>query len=57
MSLGKGHQAVQGTAYGTIKHAKGQPTFVNVKTYAAEKVNPPDGIKSEEWIKGGFKAK
>ena len=57
MSLGKGHQAVQGTAYGTIKHAKGQPTFVNVKTYAAEKVNPPDGVKSEEWIKGGFKAK
>lgn len=55
MSLGKGHQAVQGTAYGTVKHVKGQLTFTNVKRYPAEKVNPPEGVKSEEWIKSGFK--
>lgn len=55
MSTGKGHQAVQGTAYGTIKHEKGQTTVVNVRTYPADKVTPPDGVKSEAWIKAGFK--
>jgi len=55
MSTGKGHQAVQGTAYGTVKHEKGQVTLVDVKTYPADKVTPPDGVKSEAWIKAGFK--
>jgi branched-chain amino acid transport system substrate-binding protein len=55
MSLGKGHQAVQDTAYGTTKNADGKVTLVNVKRYAASRVNPPDGIKSEAWIKSGFK--
>jgi branched-chain amino acid transport system substrate-binding protein len=55
MSLGKGHQAVQGTAYGVVKHVKGQLTLTNVKHYPAAKVNPPDGVKSEDWIKSGFK--
>ena len=55
MSTGKGHQAVQGTAYGTIKHEKGKTTVVNVRTYPADKVTPPDGVKSEAWIKAGFK--
>ncbi len=55
MSTGKGHQAVQGTAYGTIKHEKGKTMVVNVKTYPADKVTPPDGVKSEAWIKAGFK--
>jgi branched-chain amino acid transport system substrate-binding protein len=55
MSLGKGHQAVQGTAYGTVKHVKGKFTLANVKQYPAAKVNPPDGVKSEDWIKSGFK--
>jgi branched-chain amino acid transport system substrate-binding protein len=55
MTLGKGHQAVQGTAYGMVKHVKGQLTLTNIKRYPAAKVNPPDGVKSEEWIKSGFK--
>jgi branched-chain amino acid transport system substrate-binding protein len=55
MATGKGHQAVQGTAYGTIKHEKGKTTVVNVRTYPADKVTPPDGVKSEAWIKAGFK--
>jgi len=55
MATGKGHQAVQGTAYGTVKHEKGQVTLVDVKTYPADKVTPPDGVKSEAWIKAGFK--
>jgi branched-chain amino acid transport system substrate-binding protein len=55
MSTGKGHQAVQGTAYGTVKHEKGQVTLIDVKTYPADKVTPPDGVKSEAWIKAGFR--
>ncbi len=55
MSLGKGHQAVQGTAYGMVKHVNGEFTIVDVKHYPAAKVNPPDGVKSQDWIKSGFK--
>ena len=55
MALGKGHQAIQGSAYGTTKLVKGQLTITNVKHYPAERVNPPEGVKSEEWIKSGFK--
>ena len=56
MSLGKGHQAVQGTAYGMAKTVGGKVTMVGVKTYPQAKVTPPDGIKSEDWIKSGFKS-
>jgi branched-chain amino acid transport system substrate-binding protein len=55
MSLGKGHQAVQGTAYGTVKHEGGKVTVTNVKRYPASRITPPDGVKSEDWIKSGFK--
>lgn len=55
MSLGKGHQAVQGTAYGMSKNVNGQVTMTNVKHYPASRVTPPPGVKSEEWIKSGFK--
>lgn len=55
MSLGKGHQAVQGTAYGTAKHDGGKVTMTNVKQYPAARLNPPDGVKTEDWIKAGFK--
>jgi branched-chain amino acid transport system substrate-binding protein len=57
MGLGKGHQAVMGTAYGTTKAVNGQVTVTNVKTYPAERVLPPEGISSADWIKGGLKAK
>lgn len=56
MALGKGHQAVEETVYGQVKSVKGKLTFVNVKRYPAEKVNPPEGVKSADWIKAGFKA-
>lgn len=57
MTLGKGHQAIQAMAYGTFKFdaAKGEPQLVDVVRYPAECVNPPEGAKSEDWIKGGFK--
>ncbi|MBP6018100.1 MAG: ABC transporter substrate-binding protein [Burkholderiaceae bacterium] len=55
MNLGKGHQATQGSAFGTVKNQDGKITYVDVRNYAAEEVNPPEGIKSEDWIKGGLK--
>jgi branched-chain amino acid transport system substrate-binding protein len=55
MVLGKGHQGIQGTAYGMTKSVQGKMTITNVKRYAAEEVNPPDGVKSEDWIRSGFK--
>ena len=57
MAIGNGHQAIMETAYGTTKLAGGKLTLVNIKRYPAEKVNPPEGVKSADWIKSGFKAK
>lgn len=57
MALSDGHQAIQETAYGTYKFDKttGKGTLVNIKRYAANCVNPPNGTKSIDWIKSGFK--
>jgi branched-chain amino acid transport system substrate-binding protein len=56
MSLGKGHQAVQGIAYGTFKRegADKKPAVINVRSYGAECVTPPEGTPSTEWIKAGM---
>jgi branched-chain amino acid transport system substrate-binding protein len=51
LAIGKGHQAVEPTVYGRAKTVGGKLTFTDVKHYPAEKVNPPDGVKSADWIK------
>ena len=55
LTLGKGHQAVMENAIGTAKTVGGQLTIVDVKRYPAERINPPEGMKSEAWIKSGLK--
>jgi branched-chain amino acid transport system substrate-binding protein len=55
MKLGKGHQAVTGTAYGTTRTVNGQVSVGNVKYYPLERVQPPEGVKSLDWIKAGMK--
>ncbi len=55
MNLGKGHQATQGSAFGTVKNEGGKITYVDVRTYTPEQVNPPEGVSSADWIKGGLK--
>jgi branched-chain amino acid transport system substrate-binding protein len=55
MTLGKGHQAVQGTAYGSFKSQGGKPTLTNIRRYPPEAVNPPEGMKTAEWIKSHLK--
>jgi branched-chain amino acid transport system substrate-binding protein len=55
MSRGKGHQATMDNAIGTAKTTGGKLQMVNVKRYPADKVNPPEGMKSEAWLKSEFK--
>jgi branched-chain amino acid transport system substrate-binding protein len=55
MALGKGHQAVQQVPYGTVRNVDGKVTLVNVKYYQPEVISPPDGMKSVDWIRSGFK--
>lgn len=55
LARGKGHQAMQGTAYGRIKHVGGKVEFVDIERFTPEQVTPPEGVKSEDWIKSGFK--
>jgi branched-chain amino acid transport system substrate-binding protein len=57
MSLGKGHQAVQHVPYGTVKKVDGKVTLTNIKYYPPEQISPPEGIKSIDWIRSGFKRK
>ncbi len=56
MSLGKGHQAVQDTAYGTVRHVDGEVRLVDVRRYPAARTTPPDGIYSGLWIRTRFAA-
>ncbi|MGH6968643.1 MAG: ABC transporter substrate-binding protein [Stellaceae bacterium] len=57
MALGDGHQAVTETAYGEFKFDKktDTPEITNVVYYPEWCVNPPPGVKSADWIKGGMK--
>ena len=55
MKLGKGHQAVQGTAYGTTRKVGDKIVIENIKYYSVEQVQPPEGMSSLDWIKGGLK--
>jgi branched-chain amino acid transport system substrate-binding protein len=57
MALGKGHQAIEPAAYGMTKTVGGRLTFTNVKHYPPERVNPPEGTKSADWIKATFSKK
>jgi len=57
MSLGKGHQAVQHVPYGTVRKVDGNLVLSNIKYYAPDLISPPDGMKSLDWIRSGFKKK
>jgi len=57
MALGKGHQAVQHVPYGTVKKVDGKLTLTNVKYYPPDQISPPEGVKSLDWIRSGFKRK
>jgi branched-chain amino acid transport system substrate-binding protein len=56
MSLSGGQQAVQGTAIGRTKYDAAAKVVraVDVQTFSPECVNPPNNMKSIDWIKAGF---
>jgi branched-chain amino acid transport system substrate-binding protein len=56
MALGNGHQAIQPTAIGRTKWdaAKKLVVLEDIQRFAAECVNPPANMKSEDWMKAGF---
>jgi branched-chain amino acid transport system substrate-binding protein len=57
MALGKGHQGITGTAYGTYRwnKAEGKPEIVDIVRYPAECVNPPPDVDSVAWLQSGMK--
>lgn len=56
MAIGGGHQAIEDALYGTVKFDPklGHNTLTRVKVFPDRCVNPPDGMKSLEWIDNGF---
>jgi branched-chain amino acid transport system substrate-binding protein len=57
MVNGNGHQAIQDTAIGRTKFnpEKKRVDLVDIMRFPAECVNPPANMKTEDWIKSGFK--
>ncbi|HZP92704.1 MAG TPA: ABC transporter substrate-binding protein [Burkholderiales bacterium] len=56
MAIGGGHQAIEPAGYAVIKFdpALGVNTFSQIRVFSARCVNPPDGMKSLDWIDRGF---
>jgi branched-chain amino acid transport system substrate-binding protein len=42
-------------AVGTARTVGGELRMVDIQRYPADQVNPPEGVKSEAWIKSGMK--
>ncbi|WP_051382737.1 ABC transporter substrate-binding protein [Bradyrhizobium sp. Tv2a-2] len=57
LAIGDGHQGISQTAYGTYRFnkEKNEPEIVDVVRFPAECVNPPAGLKADDWIKDGMK--
>lgn len=57
MALGNGHQAIQDAAVAKTKWDPDRKVMrlVDIEYYDADCVNPPEGVKSREWIQSGFK--
>jgi branched-chain amino acid transport system substrate-binding protein len=56
MKLADGHQAIQPIAFSRTKYNPDlkRVDLVDIQYFPAECVNPPAGIKSIDWIKGGM---
>jgi branched-chain amino acid transport system substrate-binding protein len=56
LALGNGHQAIQDMAVGEVffDTEKRSVAVRHVMRFPAECVNPPEGLKSEAWLKGGM---
>ena len=56
MKLADGHQAIQTIAISRTKYNPDtkRVDLIDIQYFAAECVNPPPGVKSLDWIKGGM---
>lgn len=56
MAIGDGHQAIQDAGVGTtrINPATKTVEIADIEHFAAACVNPPAGVKAEDWIAQGF---
>ena len=56
MKLADGHQAIQPIAISRTKYNPDlkRVDLVDIQYFPAECVNPPPGVKSLDWIKGGM---
>lgn len=56
LALGNGHQAIQDAAVGITKWdaEKKKMSVTDVRYYPAECINPPNGVKSADWIRSGL---
>lgn len=56
MALGGGHQAIQSVAIGRTRFDAAKKAIVadDIQQFAAECVNPPNNMKSQDWSKAGF---
>lgn len=55
MAIGDGHQAIQEMVFGQVTKEGGKLGMREVVRYPATCVNPPNGVKSADWIASGFK--
>jgi branched-chain amino acid transport system substrate-binding protein len=57
LAIGKGHQGITDTAYGTFRFnkAENKPELTDIVRYPAECVNPPADVDSVAWLEGGMK--
>ena len=57
MGVGGGHQAIEDSLYGTVKldPQRNQNVLSSVRVFPAKCVNPPDGVKTLDWIDQGFR--
>jgi branched-chain amino acid transport system substrate-binding protein len=56
MAIGGGHQAIEDALFGMVKAdpQKRQNVLANPRVFRAKCVNPPDGVKTLDWIDQGF---
>ena len=56
LAIGKGHQGISDTAYGTFRFnkAENKPELVDIVRYGAECVNPPADVDSVAWLESGM---
>ncbi|MEH6627813.1 MAG: ABC transporter substrate-binding protein [Motiliproteus sp.] len=54
MKLGNGHQASMEMVYGRYALKDGKPSVTDVRRYAADCVNPPQGVTGLDWIDIGM---